>query len=48
MCLGGEKHTIGRFLNRCEYLQKSGFDIQVGYSVDIPNNDAIKSIHQSV
>ena len=47
--LGGEKHTVGRFLNRCEYLQKSGFDIQSRVlSVDIPNNDAIKSIHQEV
>jgi len=47
--LGGEKHTIGRFLNRCEYLQKSGFDIQSRVlSVDVPNNDAIKSIHQEV
>ena len=47
--LGGEKHTIGRFLNRCEYLQKSGFDIQGRIlSVDVPNNDAIKSIHQEV
>ncbi len=47
--LGGEKHTIGRFLNRCEYLQKSGFDIQSRVlSVGIPNNDAIKSIHQEV
>ncbi len=47
--LGGEKHTVGRFINRCEYLQKSGFDIQGRIlSVDVPNNDAIKSIHQEV
>ena len=47
--LGGEKHTVGRFLNRCEYLHKSGFDIQSRIlSVDVPNNDAIKSIHQEV